>query len=366
MKKNIKKITTCISLLFVSCLAFSSNTLGKFVYGKIGTAWESFFTPFEQVDKVVIVTKDMVENDEDLTSEKLYGEPSTQLITNTLDNGKPNVFGTYFVAGSTTTERNNNFKQIVSNNQYTIESIKNKEFKVHNQSEHDLLVTFNIHYYAPKEFVNSTCLQFAVYNTKKGKIDDPFTSTDERILKGEFFQIGDGDIATFTSGDWSDLKKPFEDPRLPKLVSPDSGDNKLATGTDKDKDTSLKNWLTIRYGGGDNISYNNGSSTIEYCPHNAYINQFIYEPISDSTHCFETQLFWCKSGRDLYYFTGREELNASELSHFIVNSNSSAGYNLNLKRADNVAIDNTCFISAITLTTTPCVEVWDDYVESNN
>ena len=361
--KNIKKISNNLLLLvLVSIMLFTSETFAKFVYTANGLAWQNFFTAFQQVDDFIVD----IETGE--VSDKLFGPEPTEGVQITMEE-KTNVFGTYFVPGSGDT-REETFNDIVNNNEWKLDSIQNLEFNVFNASStQDMLITFNVHYYARKDSAGAARLQFSVYNTKNGKIDSPFDDTSGKVWKGEFLQVGDGNVFDLTSEAAKSITKPFEE--IPNLILAPGSGNKLAVGS-KDDNASYDNYLSIRYGGEDNISIGGGFlgiGAVDYCPHHAHINQYKYGSVSSSTEYFTGPNVgrcdsWihvsCKCA-SYYYLSSREVLSASDLSEFILEPNATAGFNINIRQGDGAEIDDKCFISAVTITATPCVDVWDNY-----
>ena len=349
MKKFRKLLSSMFMFATLGVFLCTNNTFGKFVYTANGLAWQSYFTAFEQVDEIFVVTPNEGE-----VSDKLYGPEETKQISETVEK-KKNVFGTYFVPSE---DRENTFDEIASSGEYKLDSIQNLEFNIQNQSDVDMFVVFNVHYYARKAEDGDACLQFALYNTIYGKINNPFSDTTGRVRKGEFLQIGDGNIATTEQLNSIDNNDPFN---YFNTLSFNGGTILACQSTN---DTSLDNYLAIRYGGEDNIDYDGN----EYCPHNAFINQYIYGAVSDDEKCFDgpkinTGFLACafSSKNKHHYLSSRRVVEQSEVQDFIVKSKGSAGFNINVVQGEGATQDDNCFIAGITLTAIPCTNVWPNY-----
>ena len=123
-KKLLASVFMFSTLMFFLC---TNNSFGKFVFTANGLAWQSYFTAFEQVDEIFVVTPN-----EGIVSDKLYGPEGTEQLETTVE-AKKNVFGTYFVPG-TGNNRLDAFKDIISAGEHKLDSIKNIEFNIQNQS----------------------------------------------------------------------------------------------------------------------------------------------------------------------------------------------------------------------------------------
>lgn len=337
MCKNIRNLINSFLLLIVTIVIVTSKSLAKFEYTGSGLAWESFFSVFFQGDEDF-----KIEDPNGGQSNKMYGPDSTFCPERNpaTSEDKDNVYETYFITQE-------DYNQLMTDNKFTLDSISDYELNVRNSTNVDMLITFNIHYYAPKAVDDDPCLQFAIYNTKYGKISAPFDDTTGRVMKGEFIQVADGEIESLSGNDYSSVTDPFNTFAKLKL---ENGEE-LVTQTSSSKESELENVLSIRYGGDDKVV----KGSTNYYPYNAFINQYRYGAVETSG-----SWFWQTNK-----ITSRYLLTQTYLADFIVkkNTNVNVGYNITVQYSSNSSINTNCFISAITFTATPCKNIWTDYVE---
>ena len=70
---------------------------------------------------------------------------------------------------------------------YKISNIKNVAYSVYNNSDEDMVITFELHYYAQKTDSSSNAISFGLYNTTTR--GDSIDVNDANIVKGEFPNI---------------------------------------------------------------------------------------------------------------------------------------------------------------------------------
>ena len=342
MTKQKNRIFSIFIYLFLFLYLITiPYTNAKYLINNYGIVWDNFFTDFGQV-----TTNFVISDKKAVNSNNLYGAILDENLSS--DTVKIHEYDDeyYYV-------KNSSFSSNYS--QYNIGSLKNAEYSVVNQTDEDVVIIFQIHYYSRKIKIDGflgignyeKTLSFGIYNSYERTSADHSISLSNKndaknVLKGEVV-VNTGN-AKYSNPKYSGLPEIVADRLSGSPTEQKVGSNYYYTHR------AIINPFAILYDSGERIPYKfkNGDS----------IEVGINDDGKEAAYTYPA-----------YDSYNTSFANSSLLDDFILKQGESASFVLSLFNGDygSTDTDNNAFIMAVSMTSIPLTTIKDlmDKIRNN-
>lgn len=256
----MKKINKLLfSFLLLSSILVTVETNSKYFSSTFGLAWQTHITEFKMLKDVFVIEEK--QNDSGSLwgpDEGIYESMQTP-SGGTIESGEKYyyIYESDFVNGA--------------GNQTLLNSLSNVEFNVKNDTDKDLVITFDICYYTPKSSSGISNLYYSIYNSylyPNTDINNDNSTENPNLLFGEFI-VQPVDRISYDSTMYYWKKSIWE--------SITGGQGTLTIGVEETGDASkYADVLSARIGDADNngVDTNGNNSGTDYYVHKVQINPY--------------------------------------------------------------------------------------------